>query len=117
LPIAETVDRNGRSIDRQFFLMNILEEFNAIDVARSSVEFKEDLYFHVINGKQEKLTTRIMRLVEPRILVLKQSLIAGHHLWHGTAEDIYRVFFSQELYDAVHAFGLSPLQYFRVEES
>jgi uncharacterized protein DUF1629 len=116
LPIAETADRKGRAIEKRFFMMNILREFNAIDVERSSVAFKEDHYVHMINGKQETLTTRTMSLVEPHILVLKRSLVAGHHLWHGSADDIYRAFFSKELRDAVQVAGLSPLQYFRAEE-
>ena len=116
LPIAETVDHQGCAIEKRFFLMNVLQQFNAVDVERSSVEFQEDHYFHMIDGKQEKFTTRIMRLVEPRILVLKSALVAGHHLWHGTSKDIYRVFFSAQLHDAVLAAGLSPLQYFSAEE-
>src|SRR5262245_50549753 len=116
LPITETVDSQSRAIDKRFFLMNILQQFNAVDVERSSVEFVEEHYPNMINGKQEKITIRIMRLVEPRILVLKRSLVAGHHLWHGTLEDIYRVFFSDELHDAVHAAGLSPLRYERAQE-
>jgi hypothetical protein len=57
-----------------------------------------------------------MGLVEPYTLVLKRALVVGHHLWHGTTEDIYHVFFSEELHDAVHSASLSPLEYFRAEE-
>jgi hypothetical protein len=116
LPIAKTVDHQGRVIEKRFFLMNILQQFNAVDVERSSVEFQEDHYFPTIRGKREKLTTITMRLVEPRILVLKRALVAGHHLWHGTSKDMYRVLFSAELHDTVLAAGLSPLQYCHAEE-
>jgi hypothetical protein len=116
LPIAETDDGKGRAVEKRFFLMNILQQFDAVDVERSTVEFKEDHYFHLVNGKKRKFTTRIMRLVEPRILTLKRPLVAGHHLWHGTLDDMYRVFFSQELYEAVHEARLSPLKYFSARE-
>jgi len=116
LPIAETVDRKGCAVAKQFFLMNILHQFNAVDVERSSVELREKHDSPVFAGKEEKLVVRTMRLLPPQRLVLKRALVAGHHLWHGTTEDIYLVFFSDELHDAVLAAGLSPLRYTRAEE-
>lgn len=111
LPIAETVDHRGRAVEKRYFLMNILQQFNAVDVERSSVAFHESRHVAVT-----EFTVRTMGLVEPYILVLKRALVAGHHLWHGTTEDIYHVFFSEEVHDAVRAAGLSPLEYFRAKE-
>jgi hypothetical protein len=97
--------------------MNVLMQFNAVDIEQSSVEFKEDHHLMLIRGEQQKYTTRIMRLMEPRRLVLKRTLVAGHHLWHGTLHDIYRVFFSEELHKAVQAAGLSELDYLHAKEA
>jgi hypothetical protein len=116
LPIAETVDSKGQMIGKRYFLMNILQQFNAVNVERSSVEFRTTHHALVVNGKREEFTVTTMGLVKPCILTLNRKIIAGHHLWHGTAEDIYLAFFSQELHDAVHAAGLSSLKYFHAEE-
>jgi hypothetical protein len=116
LPIAETVDQSGRSVDKRFFLMNILQQFNAVDVEKSNVKIRETHHDIVAEGKRVTFTARTMGLVKPHRLVLKRALIAGHHLWHGTTEDIYLVFFSDQLHDAVREAGLSPLQYFHAEE-
>lgn len=114
LPIAETVDRKGHHVDKRYFLMNILQCFNAVDIERSSVEIHETERIIVASGEKSKIRT--MRVVEPDIVVLKHALIAGHHLWHGTTEDVFLVFFSDALHDAVIKAGLSPLYYRRAEE-
>jgi hypothetical protein len=113
LPIAETVDHAGQAINKRFFLMNILQKFNAVWVERSSVSFRE----HHVAEAELNFTVRTMMLVPPEILVLKKALVEGHHLWHGTTGDMYQVFFSELLHDAVLAAGLSPLDYFRAEEA
>jgi hypothetical protein len=116
LPIAETVDSEGRLIEKRYFLMNILQQFNEVDVDRSSVVLRESHHALVVNGKREEFTVRTMGLIKPRLFSLKRDIIMGHHLWHGTDEDIYHVFFSQALHDAVRASELSPLQYFLAED-
>jgi hypothetical protein len=117
LPIPETVDKIGRNIEKQYFLMNILQQINAVDVERSSVSFREMHHSPMIEGKKLEFTSRTMQFLKPYTLVLKRPLITGHHLWHGTNNDIFHVFFSRELYDAVHAANLSPLEYLQAEES
>jgi len=117
LPIAETLDKQGRLVDKRFFLMNILQQFNAVDAEQSSVKINEHHHSSVTNGKKLEFTYQTMQLVEPRRLVLKRALVARHHLWHGTTRDIYHVFFSDALHHAVHAANLSPLKYFHAEES
>ena len=97
--------------------MNILQQLNAVDAERSSVEFQETHHVLVVNGKEKKFTVRTMGLLRPHTLVLKRVLVAGHHLWHGTNQDIYQVFFSEELYEAVHAANLSQLLYLHAKES
>jgi hypothetical protein len=116
LPIAETVDHQGCLVGKQFFLMNILEQFNAVDTEQSSVKINEHHHSSVIDGRKLEFSYHTMQLVEPRRLALKRTLVTGHHLWHGTTQDIYHVFFSDTLHDAVRASGLSPLRYNRVEE-
>jgi hypothetical protein len=115
-PIAETLDHQGRPIDKRFFLMNILEQFDAVDTEQSSVKINERRHSSVTNGKKLEFAYQTMQLLEPRRLILKRSLVSGHHLWHGTTQDIYHVFFSDNLHDAVRAAGLSPLRYRRAEE-
>jgi hypothetical protein len=115
LPIAETVDKIGRNVEKQYFLMNIVHRINAVDVERSSVRFQEHHFSRMIEGKKLERTFRTMQFLKPYTLVLKPALIAGHHLWHGN--DIFHVFFSRELYEAVHAADLSPLEYLQAEES
>jgi hypothetical protein len=116
LPIADTVDRKGRGVGKRYFLMNILQQINAIDVERSSVDFLETNHSFVVDGSEKRFTLRTMRLLEPHTLVLKRSLIAGHHLWRGTTEDIYHVFLSDALHHAVKAANLSPLEHIQAEE-
>jgi hypothetical protein len=116
LPIAKTFDQKGRLIDKRFFLMNILQQFNAVDVERSSVKFNEHHHSSATDGKKLEFSYKTMQLIEPRRLVLKRALVVGHHLWHGTTQDIYHVFFSNALHDAVRAVGLSSLRYNRAEE-
>src|SRR5262245_31574674 len=48
LPIAETVDHKGHAIVKRFFLMNILQQLNAVDAERSSVEFQETHHVLVV---------------------------------------------------------------------
>ena len=116
LPISETLDQQGRLVDKRFFLMNILQQFNAVDAEQSTVKINEHHHSSVTNGKKLEFAYQTMRLVGPRKLTLKRALVAGHHLWHGTTEDIYHVFFSDALHHAVHAANLSPLNYFYAEE-
>jgi hypothetical protein len=117
LPIAETVDHRRRAIEKRFFIMNILQQFNAVDVENSTVEIHErQRSTRAADGTERKHTIRTMGFLQPYTLVLKSALIAGHHLWHGTSQDIYQVFFSQELYQAVQAAKLSPLEYLQAEE-
>jgi hypothetical protein len=111
LPIVETVDEKGREVEKRFLLMNILHQLNTVYVERSSVAFHERTVAELNN-----VVVRTMLLVPPQILTLKKDLAARHHLWHGTTEDIYQVFFSEALHDAVLAAGLSPLEYFHAEE-
>lgn len=117
LRIAEVVDRKGRVVEKRYFLMNVLQCFNAIDVERSSVELNEHKHDIDIDGRRQTFTSRTMRLVEPYVLTLKRVLVVGHHLWHGTNKDIFLVFFSDALHDAVTKAGLSPLHYHRAEEA
>jgi hypothetical protein len=91
--------------------MNILRQFNAVDVKRSSVQMREVRRTLKLPTGNKAITIRLMDLVKPEILVLKRDVIAGGHLWHGTTADIYQVFFSNDLHDAVLAAGLSPLTY------
>jgi len=116
LPIAETVDQTGRAVEKRFFLMNILQQFDAVDVERSSVKINEHHHSSVTDGKTMEFSYRTMQLIAPRRLVLKRALVTGHHLWHGTTQDIYHVFFSEALYESLQAAGLSPLRYFHAEE-
>lgn len=117
LPIAETVDRKGNDLGKRFFLMNILQQFDAVDVERSSVEINEKIYLLTdVNGAQREASVRTMSLKAPYMLVLKRSLTIGRHLWHGSNGSIYHIFFSQELHDAVRAAKLSPLNYSPAQE-
>jgi len=116
LPIAETLDQQGGFVEKRVFLMNILQQFNAVDAEQSSVKINEYHHSSTTDGKKLEFSYQTMQLVEPRRLVLKRTLVAGYHLWHGTTQDIYHVFFSDTLHDAVRAASLSPLSYFHAEE-
>jgi hypothetical protein len=118
LQIADTVDRKGHKLEKRYFLMNILQQINAVDTERSSVKINEhQARIPASDGTKRNFTFRTMAFLQPYTLVLTRALIAGHHLWHGTNKDLYRVFFSQELYEAVRADNLSPLEYLHADES
>jgi hypothetical protein len=118
LPIEETLDADRNAVGKRYFIMNILAKFNAVDVDRSSVrmEEKERTLRGIAAGKKVVLRTMHWIHGKPRVLVFKRSVVNGHHLWTGTTEDIVQTGFSDALFEAVHAAGLSPLQYTRADE-
>ena len=77
LPIAETLDHRGRAIEKRFFLMNILQQFNAVDVENSTVEiYERQRSTRAADGTERQHAIRTMRFLQPHTLVLKGALIA-----------------------------------------
>ena len=119
LPIVETVDTNGYRLQKQYFLMNILQTVDAVDVEHSSVEVIVEERLLRLKDGQKKHTLRTMSFLpaRPRALTLKRSVIEGKHLWRDENSAVVSVGFSYPLFEAVGSADLSPLNYLHAAEA
>jgi len=94
LPIAETLDQQGGFVEKRVFLMNILQQFNAVDAEQSSVKINEYHHSSTTDGKKLEFSYQTMQLVEPRRLPSNVLLSLG--IIFGTAlPKTFITYFSQ----------------------
>jgi hypothetical protein len=104
LPISETVDPKGRALERRFFLLNILTELSAVDVEHSTVEWR------TLPGDTACFLRMKPGPMKDQKLVLRKAIIADHHLWKGSREQLAGYTFCSDLLRAeMNARGLSKL--------
>lgn len=111
LEIPECVTKSGQPLAFRFFLLNIRTRLSAIDVEKSFVHWLPSgadwnyLQFKPGPGNLHKL-------------VLKKSVIEGHHLWNGSREQFATyTFCSEVLRVAMSGAGLSEMRLRWCDES
>ena len=110
--IQNVVDRAGRSVAKRFYLMNVLTRLDAV------IEERSDVHWVPVHEKSDqRVLVMKMGLGRKPKLVLRKSVIQGHHVWLGIEGklSVHR-FFSNELHDEIVRAGLSPLVYRKCDE-
>ncbi|MEP9355766.1 DUF1629 domain-containing protein [Xanthobacter sp. KR7-65] len=108
IDIEYTIDKRGKEFDKKYCLMNVTRVLNAVDIDRSNVELRETQM--PMGGIMKS-----MRVNRPFHVVLRRDIVGSFHLWHGSIEDLYKVFVSEELKELIEQNGLKKLDYTEVD--
>jgi len=108
IDVGCTRDKRGIAFDKKYCLMNVTRILNAVDVDQSNVELLET---QMSTGRIMKS----MRVNRPFHVVLRRDVVGSFHLWHGSIEDIYKAFISEELKELIEKNRLKKLDFTEVE--
>jgi len=110
LPITEAVGTEGKPLERAFYFLNILTRLSAVVEEKSTVEWAE------IKFGARFMKTKLVAKNDFR-LVLKRSVIDGHHIWRGTRDELSTFLFcSDELKERMVHAGMRPVPTDHCEE-
>ena len=111
-PIREVVDASGRSLQKRFYLMNILSRLDAV------IEELSDVHWVRVSDKSDARVLAMRRGLgrKPR-LVLSRDAVEGHHVWLGARSKLPTSrFFSDLLHHELVRGNFSSLDYLKCEE-
>lgn len=109
IPIDRTYYADGRLVDKKFFIMNIFHKINAVDLELSNVRKVEKTIIGR-NGLPDQ-TRKYIEILEPFSIFLRKDRIGNLNIWHGTSNDIFKIFFSDKLVREIKKLKLSPLSF------
>jgi len=110
-PLSVTT-RGGKPFPKRYFLLNIMQCFDAIIVEKSDARWEWVDAIKEIYGERQHLVFRHSR--QPNALVMSCPKIDGRHLWVGANLLSGRVFISDDLFEAFRKRGLT--RFFRLVE-
>ncbi|QRG08714.1 hypothetical protein EZH22_10755 [Xanthobacter dioxanivorans] len=105
--IKNVIDQNGKSINKSYYIMNIVITARALFFDRSNITIRDTKLDNTIDGSTSILRT--VKIGNPFKLTFHKNMIPQSNIWHGTIDDVNELFFSEALIARVRQAGLSPL--------
>lgn len=109
--IPETYIKGGLKIEKTYYIMNVIKTIDALDIENSNLRIEKRRIYStsdVVFGTKFHINI-------PFKLSFYRDKIGDINMWHGSSQDINRLFFSQRLFGELLARKLSPLPYLAVD--
>lgn len=111
IKIEKTMDKKKNIINKNYYIMNIMNSFAATNIEKSSVIVR-NTSITLVSGEKQNIQS--LFLDRPHRLFLKKSIVGNSHLWLGAIGDIGGVFFSEKLYKLTLERKFTPLKTIKV---